>query len=151
MYITSVSNASIISVRFCWELWQKERELPPKFYSRRKLWYLPWKSYCLPLNLLGTSCPGATTISSSDSTQPNLTLSSVRHENDLVHPTPPHKLKSAIYQLLLTEFWWNFKHLEQMPTSMLTFVQEICKLTMQQLPWWHLSISGISQLVPTRF
>ena len=65
MYITSVSNASIISVIFCWESRQKVRKLPPKFYSRQKIRYLPWKSYCLSLNLLGTSCPGAATICSS--------------------------------------------------------------------------------------
>ena len=51
-----------------------------------------------------------------NSTQPNITLSWVRHENDLAnHPTTtttPHQHRnsmSAKTQLLLNRFWWNFK------------------------------------------
>ena len=50
-----------------------------------------------------------------NSTQPNITLSWVRHENDFAfHPTTPldhHDTNSmsAISQLLLSRFWWNFK------------------------------------------
>ena len=46
-----------------------------------------------------------------NSTQPNITLSWVRHENDFAyHPATHHRNSmSAISQLLLTRFWWNFK------------------------------------------
>ena len=48
-----------------------------------------------------------------NSTQSNITLSWVRHENDFAyHPTPPpthRNLMLAISQLLLTWLWWNFK------------------------------------------
>ena len=46
-----------------------------------------------------------------NSTQPNITSSWVRHENDFAHhPTTHRNSMSAISQLLLTRFWWNFKH-----------------------------------------
>ena len=48
-----------------------------------------------------------------NSTRRNITLSWVRHENDLAnHPTPPPTQRNfmvAISHLLLTQFWWNFK------------------------------------------
>ena len=44
-----------------------------------------------------------------NSIQPNITLSWVRQENDFAnYPTPTNSM-SAISQLLLTQFWWNFK------------------------------------------
>ena len=49
------------------------------------------------------------------STQPSITLSWVRYENDFAHhPTPPHPPPHTnsmleISQLLLTRFLWNFK------------------------------------------
>ena len=111
------------------------------------------------------------------------------------HLSSRHMSISAISQLLLTRFWWNFKgrflgtsrtdsncqgdicpcnicprdicpyqeylscywpdfdetlkvgsweHLEQIPTVTVTFSR-------QHLFWWHLYISGISQLLLTRF
>ena len=36
-------------------------------------------------------------------------LSRVWHENDFAHPTHHTNSMSAISQLLLTAFWWNFK------------------------------------------
>ena len=46
---------------------------------------------------------------------------------------------SAISQLLLAQFWWNFKG------SFLGASRT------DSLSWWHLSISGISQLLLTWF
>ena len=47
---------------------------------------------------------------SHNSAQPNITLSWVRHENYFAHHHHHHKNSmSAISQLLLTRFWWNFK------------------------------------------
>ena len=53
------------------------------------------------------------------------------HENDFTQPPPPPTTvnsMSAISQLLLAQYWWNFKGsflgaLEQIPTIKLTFVQ----------------------------
>ena len=89
-----------------------------------------------------------------NSTQPNITLSWVRHENDFAHhpTTTPHHRNSmlAISQLLLTRFWWNFK-CRFMGTSrtdsMVTFVQA----TFVQVTFAHNSTSAISQLLLTRF
>ena len=44
---------------------QKVHKLLQKFYSQQKARELPSKSYCWSSNLLGTSCLGAATISSS--------------------------------------------------------------------------------------
>ena len=69
-------------------------------------------------------------------------LSWVRHKNDFAnHPTitSPHtNSMSAISQLLLTRFWWNFK-------------LSGWHLSTQHLSLQHLSISGIHQLLLTRF
>ena len=48
----------------------------------------------------------------------------------------------AISQLLLTQFWWNFKG---------RFQLSWWHLSSQHLSWQHLSLSGITQLLLTRF
>ena len=43
----------------------KRERITPQILLTTKKRYLPWKPYCFPLNLLGTSCQGAATIYSS--------------------------------------------------------------------------------------
>ena len=131
-------------------LWQFRHfwriQTPPHGFSNARIWILDFFVFRTPYTI---EC-----YQNHNSTQPNITLSWVRHENDFAyHPTPPHHHTNsmlAISQLLLTRFWWNFK-CRFMGTSrtdsMVTFVQA----TFVQVTFAHNSTSAISQLLLTRF
>ena len=96
-----------------------------------------WQNFSLLVHLLLVDFGGVFLLLSKpqlnhNSTHPNITLSWVRHENDFAyHPTPSPTTTQTQCQQYLSCYWTEFdetlnvgfgKHLEQVPTVMVTFV-----------------------------